>query len=70
MVCGQKHGEIIFNNSHYAILYKYMFYFITKFMLGVYNHVNNNVIVGVPRPWTFFLYIYFSKAHPLFYVRN
>ena len=49
------------------MLYKYMLYFITKLMLGIYW---NNAIVEVPRSGTYFLYVYFSNAHPLFYVIN
>ena len=36
IVYGQKHAKININNSHYAILYKYMLYFITKLILGIY----------------------------------
>ena len=30
----------------------------------------NNVIVGVPRPRPYYIYNYFSDAHPIFYVIN
>ena len=30
IVYGQQHAKINFHNSHYAILHKYMLYFITK----------------------------------------
>ena len=36
MVYGQKHAKINFHNGHYAMLYEYMLYFITKLMLGIY----------------------------------
>ena len=30
----------------------------------------NNAIVGVPRPGPYYIYNYFSDAHPIFYVKN
>ena len=56
------------HDDHYAILYKYMLYFITKLILGIY--IDNNAIAGVPRPGHYYLYIYFSNAHPLTYEIN
>ena len=35
MVYGQKHAKINFDNGHYAILYKYILYFMTKLMPGI-----------------------------------
>ena len=28
----------------------------------------NNAIVGVPKPGSYYIYNYFSHAHPLFYI--
>ena len=36
MVYGQNHAKINYNNGHYAILFKYIPYFITKLILGIY----------------------------------
>ena len=36
MLYGQQHAKINFNNGHYAIIYKYMLYFITKLIHGIY----------------------------------
>ena len=36
MLFGLKHAKINFHNGHYAIVYKYMLYYITKIMLGIY----------------------------------
>ena len=30
----------------------------------------NNAIAGVPRPGPYYIYNYFSNAHPIFYVKN
>ena len=27
----------------------------------------NNAIAGVPKPWPYYIYNYFSHRHPLFY---
>ena len=32
------------------------------------GYIENNAIAGVPRPWPYSPYIYFSNAHPLFYI--
>ena len=58
MVSGQKYAKINFNNSHYAILYKYM------------ENIEFNTIAGVPSTGPYFLYIYVSNTHPLIYEIN
>ena len=30
----------------------------------------NNTIAGVPRPRPYYIYNYFSHAHPIFYIMN
>ena len=30
----------------------------------------NNAIAGVPRPGSYYIYNYFSHAHPIFYIIN
>ena len=37
MLYGQKHAKINFHNGHYAMLYKYILYFITKSILRIYS---------------------------------
>ena len=32
--------------------------------------IQNNVIAGVPTPGPYYIYNYFSHAHPIFYVIN
>ena len=34
------------------------------------GYIETKAIAGVPTPGTYSLYIYFSNAHPLFYVTN
>ena len=34
------------------------------------GYFQNNAIAGVPTPGPYSLYIYFSNAHPIFYVIN
>ena len=45
-----------------------MLYFKTKVMLALY--IETNVIAVVPKPGPYYLYIYFSNAHPLIYEIN
>ena len=66
-LCDVKHAKIEFHNSPITILYKYMLYFITKVILGIFY---NNAIAGVPTPGTYSLYNYIINAHPLFQVIN
>ena len=67
-VYGQNHAKINFDNVHYAILYKYMS--ILYKQINTWKNIEFNAILGAPRPWSYFLYIYFSNAHPLIYVIN
>ena len=30
----------------------------------------NNAMAGVPMPWYYYVYNYFSNTHPIFYVIN
>ena len=34
------------------------------------GYIENNAIMGVPRAGPYSLHIYFSNAHPLFYIIN
>ena len=44
-----------------------MLYFITCQPKELFQ---NNAIAGVPRPGPYYIYNYFSHAHPIFYVKN
>ena len=64
---GPKHAKIEFHNGSIDIVHKYVLYFITKLIFGIFY---NNAIAGVPRPGTYFLHIYFPNVHPIFCLIN